>query len=97
MENNRSLRILTPAKINLYLQVIGKRDDGYHDLASLMCCISLYDEILVEIGDHGTSVACSHPDVPQNETNLAYLRFDPPSTLTHCSFRAPEYCLGHPP
>jgi 4-diphosphocytidyl-2-C-methyl-D-erythritol kinase len=72
MEKKSSLRIFTPAKINLFLQINARRADGYHDLASLMCCISLYDEILVEISDRATSVACSHPGVPQNETNLAH-------------------------
>lgn len=72
MENNRSLRILTPAKINLFLKIIAKRADGYHDLASLMCCISLYDEIVIQVSHRSTAVSCSHPEVPQNETNLAH-------------------------
>ena len=72
MEDNRSLRILSPAKINLFLKIIAKRADGYHDLASLMCCISLYDEIVIQVSDRGTAVTCSHPGVPQNETNLAH-------------------------
>lgn len=72
MENKRSLRILSPAKINLFLQVIGKRTDGYHDLASLMCCISLYDEIVIHVGERDISVVCDHPHVPQDETNLAH-------------------------
>ncbi len=72
MENNRSLRILSPAKINLFLKIIAKRADGYHDLASLMCCISLYDEIVIQVSDRGTAVSCSHPEVPQNATNLAH-------------------------
>ena len=72
MVNNRSLRIFTPAKINLFLQITGKRSDGYHDLSSLMCCISLYDEIIIHVDDRDISVVCDHPDVPQNETNLAH-------------------------
>jgi 4-diphosphocytidyl-2-C-methyl-D-erythritol kinase len=66
------LRILSPAKINLFLHVTGKRADGYHDIVSLMCCISLCDEITLQFGMKGNTVACSHPHVPQNETNLAY-------------------------
>ena len=72
MVNNRSLRIFTPAKINLFLQITGKRSDGYHDLSSLMCCISLYDEMIIHVDDRDISVVCDHPDVPQNETNLAH-------------------------
>jgi 4-diphosphocytidyl-2-C-methyl-D-erythritol kinase len=71
-KKKRSLRILTPAKINLFLRIIGKRADGYHDLVSLMCCVSLFDEIVIQVGGRHTSVVCDHPDVPQDETNLAH-------------------------
>ena len=66
------LEILSPAKINLFLHVTGKRADGYHDIVSLMCCISLCDEITLQFGMKGNTVTCSHPLVPHNETNLAY-------------------------
>jgi len=36
---------LAPAKINLFLRVLGKRADGYHDIFTLMQKISLYDEL----------------------------------------------------
>ena len=39
------IKVLSPAKINCFLYVTAKRDDGYHDLTSLMACIELYDEI----------------------------------------------------
>jgi 4-diphosphocytidyl-2-C-methyl-D-erythritol kinase len=55
------MRILSPAKINLFLQIIGKRPDGYHNLATLMCCISLYDELLLKFGTQTTTIVCSHP------------------------------------
>jgi 4-diphosphocytidyl-2-C-methyl-D-erythritol kinase len=66
------MKILSPAKINLFLQVTGKRPDGYHDLVSLMCCVSLYDEITLTVGVRKTAIQCSHPQVPQNETNFAH-------------------------
>ncbi|MGC8486409.1 MAG: 4-(cytidine 5'-diphospho)-2-C-methyl-D-erythritol kinase, partial [Candidatus Baltobacteraceae bacterium] len=44
---NRSL-LLAPAKVNLTLEVLGKRPDGYHALRSLMVPIALYDEIEIE-------------------------------------------------
>ncbi len=43
-----SLKFLAPAKINLHLQVISKRNDGYHNLISLFQMVSLYDEIYME-------------------------------------------------
>lgn len=66
------MRIFSPAKINLFLQITGKRPDGYHDLVSLMCCVGLYDTISLIFGVEETSVSCCHPDVPEDETNLAF-------------------------
>ena len=66
------MKILSPAKINLFLHVTGKRPDGYHDLVSLMCCVALYDTISLRLNTGKISVACSDVNVPENETNLAY-------------------------
>jgi len=62
----------SPAKINLFLYVLGKREDGYHDVATLMCPVGLCDEITLTFGHHGIRVTCSCPQVPQDRTNLAY-------------------------
>jgi 4-diphosphocytidyl-2-C-methyl-D-erythritol kinase len=67
------MRILSPAKINLFLKITGKRPDGYHELVSLMCCVGLYDTVSLTPDVQETSVSCSHPDVPENETNLAFV------------------------
>jgi len=66
------MKILSPAKINLFLQITGKRIDGYHDLVTLMCCIGLYDTISLVFGAKETTVSCVHPNVPEDETNLAF-------------------------
>ena len=63
--------IQSPAKINLYLKVTGKRTDGYHNLNTLMCCIDLHDSIRISFGKTGITIHCSHPDVPKDESNLA--------------------------
>ena len=44
------MKILSPAKINLFLQITGKRIDGYHDLVTLMCCVGLYDTVSLTFG-----------------------------------------------
>ncbi|MBN1930992.1 MAG: 4-(cytidine 5'-diphospho)-2-C-methyl-D-erythritol kinase [Desulfobacterales bacterium] len=67
-----SLEILSPAKINLFLHVTGKRPDGYHDLISLMCRIGLYDKISIVFGAQKTTVSCNNAKIPPDETNLAY-------------------------
>ena len=79
------MRVLAPAKVNLFLRIVGRRSDGYHLLDSLMVPISLYDEILIqaeiETGsgekreEHGQAsiiVTCDDPTLPSDETNLAY-------------------------
>lgn len=62
-----------PAKINLWLEVIGKREDGYHELSSLMLPIGIFDEVKVELnqGDRIT-LDCDKEEVPVDETNLAW-------------------------
>ncbi len=66
------MEVSSPAKINLFLQVIGKRPDGYHDLRTLMCCIGLYDTIRLRFDEKTISLDCTHPDVPRDRTNLAW-------------------------
>ena len=67
------MKILSPAKINLFLHICGKRPDGYHELFSLMCRITLFDELVLQIGRGKTiEIDCSHPDVPNDDTNLAH-------------------------
>jgi 4-diphosphocytidyl-2-C-methyl-D-erythritol kinase len=67
------MKILSPAKINLFLRICGKRPDGYHELFSLMCCVTLFDELSLQIGGGKTiEIHCSHPDVPADDSNLAH-------------------------
>jgi 4-diphosphocytidyl-2-C-methyl-D-erythritol kinase len=63
--------VASPAKVNLFLHVIARRADGYHDLASLMCPVSLYDKLRVVFVPKGIEVLCSHPAVPDGADNLA--------------------------
>lgn len=63
------LTVLSRAKVNVYLRVLGKRPDGYHELETVMHEIDLADEITFE-PDEGLSMTCGHPDVPCDETNL---------------------------
>jgi 4-diphosphocytidyl-2-C-methyl-D-erythritol kinase len=48
MGKSEKINLLVPAKINLYLRVLRKRQDGYHDIDTLMQAVSLYDELTIE-------------------------------------------------
>ncbi len=62
-----------PAKINLTLDVLDKRPDGYHNIKSVMQTISIRDDIELEIGTgQPWSLECSREDIPTDETNLAW-------------------------
>lgn len=67
-----NITIKAPAKINLYLDVLGKRPDGYHDLKMIMQTISLYDEVHISIMEKGIQVDCDFSYVPSGEKNIAY-------------------------
>ena len=66
------LRKLSPAKINLHLRVLRKREDGYHDIATLMNQISLFDEMIFCPADKGITIRCPGSSVPENEANIVY-------------------------
>jgi len=66
------MKILAPAKVNLFLQVTGKRPDGYHELFSLMCCVGLFDTLSFRFGGRRIEIESPHPQIPLGETNLAH-------------------------
>jgi 4-diphosphocytidyl-2-C-methyl-D-erythritol kinase len=67
----KTKKILAPAKVNLCLHVLGRRGDGYHDLAMLMQRVALYDRITIELapGDRVT-VVCPGLELAVGEQNL---------------------------
>lgn len=68
----RSYSLIACAKINLYLEIIGARPDGYHELAMVLQSIDLADQIdLRPLSTDTIRVRCDHPQVPQDKSNLA--------------------------
>lgn len=66
--------LIAPAKLNLYLEIISARLDGYHELVMVMQNVALADRVRVSAGDRQEiRLYCDHPQVPQDPTaNLAY-------------------------
>lgn len=63
---------LAPAKLNISLEVFGKRPDGYHDIRSVMVPVSLYDEVAVEEAGEGVAVAVDDRSVPSDASNTCH-------------------------
>lgn len=82
-QQGHSLQISTPAKLNLFLDVLGKRVDGYHELSTVMCPIDLWDELWIEVRQDGRiellltlpeNTAKNDPawQIPADSSNLVY-------------------------
>ena len=65
------MEIKSPAKVNLFLRVVGRRPDGYHELETLMCCIDLHDKVELCMEASADSIECSGADLPCDRRNLA--------------------------
>ena len=77
MNERAAVRAIAPAKVNLFLEVHGRRGDGYHELITLMAALQLSDE--VEVRPHseaGITLAVTGPgataDVPRDASNLVW-------------------------
>jgi len=65
-------RVRSYAKVNLGLEVMGAREDGYHELRTLFQTIDLHDDVVLRPRrDGAVTIACDHPLVPNDDTNLA--------------------------
>lgn len=69
--------LFSPAKVNLFLAVTGRRADGFHDLMSVAAPLDFGDQLVAEAGggrpetgDSRFSLSCDHPDVPTDGSNL---------------------------
>lgn len=67
-----SLSIQAPAKINLFLQILGKRADGFHELNSLVQAVSLYDTLTIRKAETNFVLTSDSPHAPADPTNLIW-------------------------
>nr|NJM01558.1 4-(cytidine 5'-diphospho)-2-C-methyl-D-erythritol kinase [Desulfobacula sp.] len=80
------LKAASFAKINLFLYITSKREDGYHTLCSLMTPIDLCDDLYLDFNAESIRVSCAHPRVPEDESNLAHKA----ATLFHGALKKKE-------
>lgn len=88
------------AKLNLTLDVLGKRPDGYHDLQSVMTTVSIRDDVEIDVGTGKPwTLSCSKEGIPCDETNLAWkaakvfcdrLKLDPDGIAIRIEKRIPS-------
>ncbi|HYN86473.1 MAG TPA: 4-(cytidine 5'-diphospho)-2-C-methyl-D-erythritol kinase [Pyrinomonadaceae bacterium] len=71
--SDAKLQLPAYAKINLLLRVLGRRDDGYHEIETVFQTVSLHDTLAYEpLEDRRIELTCSDPDIPADETNLVH-------------------------
>ncbi len=71
----QSIKVQCPAKINLTLKVINKREDGFHNIESIMQTINLFDYLTISIEDSSENqilLSGNNHEIPYNEKNLVY-------------------------
>lgn len=62
----------SPCKVNLLLNILGKRSDGFHELETIMHPVALYDELSFTLGGTSIELSCNHSDVPTDSSNLIH-------------------------
>jgi len=75
----KQIKIKCPAKINLTLEIVNKRPDGFHNIKSIMQMINLYDYLTIKIGhaeENKIVLFGNSEEIPYNEKNLVYKACD---------------------
>jgi 4-diphosphocytidyl-2-C-methyl-D-erythritol kinase len=66
------LEIKSPCKVNLLLNILGRRPDGFHELETVMQPVNVYDELQFERIDAGVQLSCSEKNLPTDSKNLVH-------------------------
>jgi 4-diphosphocytidyl-2-C-methyl-D-erythritol kinase len=62
----------SPCKVNLLLNILGRRTDGFHELETIMQPVNLFDELYFERGGNGIQLTCDEPALPVDSRNLVH-------------------------
>ena len=68
----KEVEIDSYSKINLTLNILAKRQDGYHNIETIMQSINLADRVFIKEEKEGIKIKCNHPQVPIDDQSLAY-------------------------
>lgn len=80
------VEVLAPAKLNLFLEVLGRRPDGYHEIESLMVTVDLHDTLTVIDDPSGAiSLTCDDPSLPVGSDNLVVSAAERLKAATGCT------------
>ena len=66
------LEIKSCCKVNLLLNILGKRPDGFHELETVLQSVNVCDELTFERGGNGIQITCNHSGLPTDSRNLVY-------------------------
>src|SRR4030042_505869 len=81
-----TVHLKSPAKVNLRLEVLKRREDGYHELRTVLQKISLHDTLHFSLKkEKGISIVSDHPKLPLGKKNLVYKAVQ--SMVRRCGYR----------
>ncbi|HVK58955.1 MAG TPA: 4-(cytidine 5'-diphospho)-2-C-methyl-D-erythritol kinase [Candidatus Kapabacteria bacterium] len=66
------VELKSPCKVNLILNILGKRPDGFHELETVMHPVGIYDLLSFERGSSGIELTCDKPELPTDSRNLVH-------------------------
>jgi 4-diphosphocytidyl-2-C-methyl-D-erythritol kinase len=81
----RGVEVLAPAKLNLFLEVLGRRPDGYHEVETLMVAVDLHDRLSFTDDPSGSiTLRCDDPTLPSGSDNLVIRAAERLKAATGC-------------
>lgn len=77
----RHVQVKSPAKVNIFLRILGRRPDGYHDLETVMVPLELHDDLIISEkvvvrNESRIDILCDQPSVPLDSNNLCWKAAD---------------------
>ena len=86
--NSEQIEITAPAKVNLFLDVVNKRADGYHDIESVIVRISLADELIIKIADKNIETTVEFLDITATDEKSRLDIWQTPASADNLTTRA---------